>query len=116
MPEICCFRGLEVGDCDLTDVPEFGPSAVSMQVYPNPFNPRLSVAFSLQREEAVTVAVYSLDGRLVKRLANGSFAAGEHAFAWDGRDDRGRGQASGTYLVQMQAGATRVSEKVALVR
>jgi hypothetical protein len=114
--EPCCFRGLEVSDCDLTDVPEVGPSFATLDLYPNPFNPRLKVDFSLQRDESVTVEVYSVDGRRVAELARGRFAAGEHAVTGDGRDRSGRPQASGTYLVRMEAGATVLAKKAMLVR
>ncbi len=115
-PELCCFRGIEVSDCDLVDVPDLGPSQVELAVFPNPFNPRLSVSFSLQREAEATVEVFAVNGRRVAELARGRFGAGEHVFQWEGRDQAGRGQASGTYLVRLTAGGTVLTEKAVLVR
>ena len=116
LPELCCFRGLEVGSCDEVDVPEFGPSLASLAVHPNPFNPRATVAFTLQRNESVTVEVFDVTGKRVSVLAAGEFAAGNHALTWEGRDRSGRALSSGTYLVRLFAGTTVLTQKVALVR
>ena len=46
-----------------------------------------------------------------------AYEAGDHEIAWDGRDDGGRGVASGTYLVRRAApGAPDAVRKLALVR
>jgi len=116
LPELCCFRGLEVSPCDQVDVPEFGPSLASLAVHPNPFNPRATVAFTLQRNESVTVEVFDVSGKRVSVLAAGEFAAGNHALTWEGRDRSGRALSSGTYLVRLFAGTTMLTQKVALVR
>ena len=47
--------------------------------------------------------IYDLQGRLVKTLANGVFAAGEHMLTWYGRNDQDRVVASGLYLARMIA-------------
>ena len=39
-----------------------------------------------------------------------------HTVQWNGRDVHGREVSSGTYIVRMEAGATVVSRKAALVR
>jgi 5-methylthioadenosine/S-adenosylhomocysteine deaminase len=116
LPVVCCFRGLEVGNCDLSDVPEFGPTMARLQVHPNPFNPRTSVMLTLQSEEDVTVEILGIDGRRLKVLVSGRFAAGEHVFPWSGSDAQGRAMPSGVYLVRMMAGTTELTEKISLVR
>jgi hypothetical protein len=116
-PQLCCFRGLEVSECDQVDVPDMGPTLAELAVYPNPFNPQTRVSFTLQGGAAdATIAVYGIDGRLVRELVRGSFAPGEHGFTWDGRDRQGRELASGVYLVRLEAGTTVLVEKAALVR
>ena len=73
-------------------------------VVPNPMRDRLAIAFSLARPVRVTLAIYGLDGRRVRTLADGSLPAGPHALSWDGRDDRGRPVASGVYFCRLAAG------------
>jgi hypothetical protein len=41
---------------------------------------------------------------------------GHHRVVWDGRDDVGRGLATGMYLVQLRAGDFRQVQKVAFVK
>jgi len=52
----------------------------------------------------------------VRTLVDGVLAAGLHTVVWDGRDDRGRAAASGTYLLRLQMGNFRAMRKMLLVR
>ena len=87
-----------------------------LRTYPNPFNPRTTVAFSLQQPGQVLDRVFDLSGRQVCTLAHGVFRAGEHTVDWDGRDDAGRAQASGGYLVRMETGGESFSRMITLVK
>jgi len=115
-PQLCCFRGLEVVDCNQTDVPDLGPAFASMHVHPNPFNPRATVAFTLHSPQEVVLEVYELSGKRLAVLAAGRFTAGDHALTWTGSDRDGRAVPSGIYLVRLSAGTTVLSEKVTLLR
>jgi flagellar hook assembly protein FlgD len=65
----------------------------------------------------VEVALYDLRGRRVALLHRGPLdGAGPHGFSWDGRDDEGRGVASGVYLARAVADGRMLTGKVALVR
>ncbi|MBM3319185.1 MAG: hypothetical protein FJY73_00715 [Candidatus Eisenbacteria bacterium] len=83
---------------------------------PNPFNPAATIPFSLPERARVTLRVYSLDGRLVRTLADGERSAGDHEARWDGTDDRSRPVVSGTYLVRLAAGERSDTRKLHLVR
>ena len=84
---------------------------------PNPFNPSTSIAFELPRGEMVWLRVYNSAGAHVRTLVGGeTLAAGRHQRLWDGRDDRGRSVASGIYVVHVQAGGQRASQRAVLVR
>jgi len=54
--------------------------------------------------DVVEVCVFDVGGRLVKRLARGTFDPGEHFLVWDGTDREGRAVASGVYLVRSRVG------------
>ena len=45
--------------------------------------------------------MFDAGGRLVRELASGSRAAGEHIEAWDLRDADGRAAGAGLYFVRM---------------
>jgi hypothetical protein len=84
---------------------------------PNPFNPRTSIRFALAEETRVTLDIYSVAGRLVRRLVTGrTMAEGSHAVAWDGRDERGQALSSGVYLYTISTGQGVQSGKMSLVR
>jgi hypothetical protein len=84
-------------------VPGIGQVAVAAR--PNPFNPSTTIAFDLPGDSEVSLAVYDLQGRLVRDLlAAARFPAGSHQKLWDGRDDRGQVVASGIYFYRFTAG------------
>ncbi|MFQ6605673.1 MAG: T9SS type A sorting domain-containing protein [Fidelibacterota bacterium] len=68
------------------------------ELYPNPFNPVVSVPFSLPFQTDVTIAVYNLNGQLVDILLQAQdMVSGFHEVRWDASR-----QASGVYIVQIQ--------------
>ena len=84
--------------------------------YPNPFNPRTTISYTLDAAQSVRLTIYAVDGRLVRRLQDGSREAGEHRVVWDGLDGGGRAVPSGTYLYRLEAGAVRETRSMSLVR
>jgi len=86
------------------------------RIFPNPFNPQTTIAFTLNRRQSVRVAVYTLAGRRVAIVADRVFAAGSHTTNWDGRDSSGRSVPSGAYVVRLEAGSDVEMRKVLLVR
>jgi choice-of-anchor B domain-containing protein len=83
---------------------------------PNPFNPKTEIRFDLPVAGPARLAVYSLDGRLVKTLASGRQTAGRHAVTWNGRDDGGHDVASGVYVMRLEAGPSEATRKLTLVK
>ncbi|MBK7670900.1 MAG: hypothetical protein IPJ24_05860 [bacterium] len=68
---------------------------------PNPFNPRVTVDFTVGSAGRVEFAVFDVLGRRVRRLVAADLGAGSHQVVWDGLDDVGRPVASGTYLLRL---------------
>lgn len=94
--------------------PAVGP--MLRDVYPNPFNPRTTVSFTLNIRQHVRLEVYDAAGRLVTTLAEQKFPAGEHDVIWDGRNSAGGKVSSGVYFVKFTAGKTSDSRKLVLVK
>jgi len=85
-------------------------------VYPNPFNPRTTVSFTLDQPGDVLLQVVTLDGRRVKTLLSEHRDAGDTSVQWDGRDDSGNRVSSGQYFVLMTAGDVYDARKMILIR
>jgi hypothetical protein len=93
------------------DQPEI-PSVVSLAPnYPNPFNPRTSIVFQMPVTGPTRLAVYDMLGREVAVLVDGVTAAGRHEVTFDA----GR-LASGLYLYALEAGDTRLTRTMVLLK
>ncbi|MEZ4386696.1 MAG: M14 family zinc carboxypeptidase [Candidatus Krumholzibacteriia bacterium] len=88
----------------------------SLQAYPNPFNPQTTLHLVNPRAGAVRVAVYDVQGRLVRTLLSRELPAGPYQIAWDGTDEQGRRSGSGVYVARMVAGQTATGAKLVLVK
>ncbi len=83
------------------------PSEITFELeapWPNPFNPSTGLAFNLGARRTVQLRVFDLQGRLVRTLLDGDYAAGRHTVQWNGRDDLGRVASAGVYLARLTDG------------
>ncbi|MFH1502539.1 MAG: FlgD immunoglobulin-like domain containing protein, partial [Candidatus Eisenbacteria bacterium] len=83
---------------------------------PNPFRGETELSFTLPSSQHAELAVYSVDGRLVRRLASGTAGAGANSAVWDGRDESGRRVGSGLYFVRLEADSGLRHGKLILLR
>jgi len=84
--------------------------------YPNPFNARTNIAFTLPAASDLTLDVYNIAGQHIKSLADGYFGSGEHTVTWDSRDDYGNEVATGVYFYRLRAGDIQKSHKMTLIK
>jgi len=84
--------------------------------HPNPFNPRTTIEYSLERSGRVQMGVYDAAGHLVRMLVDRHEAGGEHRVDFDGRDDRGQPLASGVYLYRLETATTTLTRKMVLLK
>lgn len=52
-------------------------------IQPNPFNSMITLTFSLNKSEEITLSVYNLIGQRVATIHHGNYAAGVHTIRWD---------------------------------
>lgn len=71
------------------------------QNYPNPFNPSTTIDYQVPEYTNVTITVYSVLGKEVRRLVNDYKEAGTYQVEWNGRDNEGSRISSGVYFYQM---------------
>lgn len=70
---------------------------------PNPFNPEITLSYTLARGNPVRIAVHDLRGRRVALLVDGIEPAGLHSVGWRGRDESGNRLPSGLFLARLEA-------------
>jgi predicted outer membrane repeat protein len=96
-----------------------GPVVYENRLYqnvPNPFNPSTVVRYELQAPGYVTLAVYDVAGRVVKRLVDGNKSSGVHTATWDGTSDSGSRVSSGIYFYKLVAANFVQTRKMVLLK
>ncbi len=82
------------------------------QLYPNPFNPEISIPISIPYEMKTRVLVYDLQGRLTATLLNDQYlTTGKHLIKWDASH-----YSSGVYFIQIQTPESIDIRKAYLVK
>ncbi|MEA2095809.1 MAG: FlgD immunoglobulin-like domain containing protein [Candidatus Cloacimonadota bacterium] len=78
---------------------------ISMQIYPNPFNPETTISFSLTTEstEDTEINIYNVKGQKVKQLVSDQLSAGQHKVDWNGKDMNGKSVSTGVYLFELKS-------------
>ncbi|MCC6723324.1 MAG: VCBS repeat-containing protein [Saprospiraceae bacterium] len=83
-------------------------SALGLLAYPNPFDDRLHLRFTLPRQMTVSIVLHDALGRQVKSLvAEQELSAGEHLMDWDGKD-----LPPGVYLLRVTADGLEAGRKL----
>ncbi len=84
---------------------------------PNPFNARVALSYVVPSTGPVSLDVYDIAGRHVRRLLGAAWReAGVHAVTWQGDDDQGHPLPTGVYLCRLRAGFYEDVRRVALVK
>ena len=95
-----------------TAVQEAEPVAFAISpVYPNPFNPRTAISFTLNRKTDVSLTIFSAAGQKVADLVSSPMEAGRHTVVWDAA-----GYSTGVYLVRLSNGKRSVFTKCMLMK
>ncbi len=113
--DVLNYFGLQLdGPIAVDDMPDVRQLAV--QSYPNPFNPKATIALSMPRTGQVSVKIFNVRGELINTLVDGTLEAGRHELVWDGSDHTGARSSSGVYFAETRAlGQTRVN-RMAMVK
>jgi subtilisin family serine protease len=82
----------------------------------NPSPDGASISFRTESAGVVQVSLFDVSGRLVRRLDQGRYPAGERQVRWDGKDDRGRAVGSGVYYFRVATPDGIENRSVVLLR
>lgn len=89
---------------------------ILVRAYPNPFNPRTTLSFTLPGAGHAAVAIYDAWGMEVARLVEEALPAGAHTVDWTGVDAFGRSLPSGTYFCRLTTSWGVETRKMSLLR
>lgn len=81
-------------------------------LYPNPFNERVTVSFSTPLATEVHLQIFDLRGQLVRSLLHTTVEKGEYQYGWDGKDGGGAVVPDGVYYLQLTDGRQRIGRKL----
>ncbi|UCG52646.1 MAG: T9SS type A sorting domain-containing protein, partial [Candidatus Latescibacterota bacterium] len=87
-----------------------------LQNHPNPFNPSTTIAFSLNEKAETELAIYNIEGRLVRTLVDDTLDEGFKRITWDGKDAHGNHVSSGVYFYRLTAGNRTLTKKMVLLK
>ena len=105
-----------VYDSGVVGVEDEAPRPLALSLSPNPASGPSSVHYSLPRTGPTEVAIYDIQGRIVRMLVNEERPAGEHTATWEGRDNQGRPVRAGVYIVRLRFGGEERRVNVARTR
>ena len=90
--------------------------AATLDAWPNPFNPQVTLAWSLPSAGPLWLDVFDLRGRRVAGLVAGEARPARGTMVWDGADARGRALPSGVYLVRARGDGATATRRITLAR
>jgi len=94
----------------------YGGPDLNFTTSPNPSTGQTQLAFALGKGQPVQLTIYDLKGRRIRALVDGELTEGRHVRGWDGRDQQGRAQPGGIYLVVLNAGGETFRSRLTLIR
>ena len=113
------FRAAMTVSSSDTEDPTEGSARISksglLQNRPNPFTPVTKIGFELAQAGRVELAIYGVDGRLIRTLINEERLAGSHVVTWDGCDAEGKKLAGGVYFYKLAGPGIEESRRMILL-
>jgi hypothetical protein len=79
------------------------------KLYPNPFNPEISIRYGLKEDADLKLSIYNLKGQKVHSLEVQNQNKGFHKYIWDASE-----QVSGIYFIVFEAAEIKETRKITL--
>ena len=91
------------------EAPEIPGTTGIDKVYPNPFNPTLTIQYGVREPLPVSFRIYNTRGQMVQSYQMGTLQPGSYKLVWDADQ-----LAAGIYVIQMKAGDVVSQSKTVL--
>jgi hypothetical protein len=80
----------------------------NFRIYPNPVTDKVTVSYTLERNEKVNIKIFDITGRQSMQLLNSNEEAGEQQHVFEVKQSL----AAGVYFIHVEAGSKRFSQKM----
>ena len=109
---IATYNGDTASDEDIALPKVFGISSC----YPNPFNPSITIEYSLEKESNVRLSIYNLLGQRVRNIENSYKVPGTYTSIWNGLNNKGEQMPSGVYIIEVNNQKSRSIKLITLLK
>ena len=92
------------------------PYGLALRSHPNPFNAATEIRFTLPEQSRIAIQIFDIGGKLVKKLADQIFPAGENGVIWDGSNEAGEAVSSGVYFYSVRTQQSSIAKKMVLIK
>lgn len=117
LPVTSSPTGVGIGMAPPTvDAPPAGGAGLALAVGPSPVRSDARFAFSTPRAGRVTLDVFDVNGRRVRRVLDETRPAGEGAVPWAAVDESGARVAPGAYFALLSSGGRTSSLRLVVLR
>ena len=86
------------------------------QNYPNPFNPVTNISYDLKEDSYVRITIYDMLGNEVNNLVDSNQSSGYKTVQWNALNNEGQPVSAGVYLYTIEAGDSRKTKKMILLK
>jgi hypothetical protein len=87
-----------------------------MKNYPNPFNPKTNIQFTVPEQSFVKLFIYDINGKTVYKIINSELKSGYYNVVWDGTNELGLKVGSGIYFYRLEAKNYTSSQKMIFIK
>jgi len=87
-----------------------------MKNYPNPFNPKTNIQFTVPEQSFVKLFIYDINGKTVYKIINSELKSGYYNVVWDGTNELGLKVGSGIYFYRLEAKNFTSSQKMIFIK
>ncbi len=91
---------------------QLSPAGFSLSAYPNPFNPSVSLQYTLTERRLTAVNVYDITGRLVKQVLRDVQEPGVYTIVYEPSPEI----SGGVFFIELRSGDKRNVQKVVYLR
>ena len=110
-----CFISMMLSACGSQKIPALH------QNYPNPVTAETWIPYDLAADANVTITIFDVEGRPVRRLQLGDQSAGSYqskdkAAYWDGRNSEGEKVSEGVYFYNLNASDFQETKKMMVLK